>query len=311
MIHTIDVLLATYNGEKYLREQLDSILSQSYQDFHLMVRDDGSNDNTLLIINSYVKKYPNKITLVEDNEHLGVLKCFSELVDLSKAPYVMFADQDDVWLNDKVLMTLHKMQEIEIFFGKDKPLLVHGDLKVVYENLKEISPSFWAYTRLKPRGESRLNRLIVQNEITGCTIMMNRSLSDLANPIPTECTMYDWWIALVASAFGHIGIIQEPYILYRQHSKNTLGAKKFRSLKQIWARLENHSNMQQKKRMQALSLLKQYETRLSQKNLLLIQDYVSMGKSSILKNRYLMLKHRFFKHGFGRNLYNFFLTRHP
>ena len=307
MTHTIDILLATYNGEKYLREQLESILSQSYQNFHLLIRDDGSSDNTLSVINTFINQFPSKISLVEDSEHLGVHKCFSKLLSLSKAPYVMFADQDDVWLKDKVLMTFQKMNELEIQFGKNKPLLVHGDLIVVDKNLKEIAPSFWSYTKLKPREGSYLNRLIVQNEVTGCTLMMNHSLRDKVYPIPSESIMHDWWIALVATAFGYIGVVQEPLILYRQHDKNALGAIEFKPIKKLGAIFKNHSNVEKRTNLQAKYLLKRYDNMLSQKNLILIRDFVSMSRNSFLRNRYLLIKCGFFKHGILRNIYRFIL----
>ncbi len=295
----IEILLATYNGERFLQEQLDSIFSQSAQNFHLLIRDDGSTDRTLDIIHTAIKQYPEKITLLSDRSHLGAIKSFSELMCASKAPYVMFADQDDVWLKDKILVTFEKIRQMEEVFGRHQPLLVHTDLKVVDEDLSEISPSYWSYSHLKPREGTHLNRLVVQNEITGCTVMLNRPLIDLACPIFPDCVMHDWWLGLVAAAFGHIGFINKPLILYRQHGKNTLGAKKFGL-----ALIRDRSQIQEKKQLQVHEFHRRYETILSKGRSDMLVDYLSMKESSFLRNRFLMFKHKFFKHGILRNLYS-------
>ncbi len=307
----IDILLATYNGERFLREQIDSILNQSYQDFHLIIRDDGSKDCTLAIVHDYIARHPGKITLIEDSVHRGAIGSFSHLLSSSGAPYVMFSDQDDVWLADKIQVTIAKMREMESLHGKEVPLLVHGDLIVVDQDLKVISESFWKYIHLKPSEGFRLNRIMVQNEVTGCTMMLNRPLADLAKPIAPESIMHDWWIGLVASACGHIGIVKSPIILYRQHGKNTLGARKYKTIEQIMLALKNRSTNINQKSFQAYAMIDRYEHILPEKNLEMISDYAAMESASILKCKYLSLKHRFFKHGIIRNLYCFFLKKVP
>jgi glycosyltransferase involved in cell wall biosynthesis len=306
MNSVIEILLATYNGEKFLKEQIESIFSKSSKDIHLIIRDDGSTDNTLEIIHEAINKFPNQITLIDDRSHRGVIGSFSQLLETSKSPYVMFADQDDIWLDHKIDATFQKMQEMEKKWGKEKPILVHSDLTVVNEKLEKISHSYWTYTRIKPQEGSHLNRLLVQNEITGCTIMMNRPLVDLASPIFPESVMHDWWIALIAAAFGHIGVIGEPLILYRQHKRNTLGANKFGKLK-----LKNLTINQSKKMNQASELLKRFSNKLTPENQKMLDDYISMKDSSFLRNRFITLKYRFFKQGLLRNLFYFLLMRHP
>ena len=139
----VDILMATYNGELYLEEQIKSIIKQSYKNWILYIRDDGSKDNTLKIINRYTYKYPDKIKLIADDRgNLGSNMNFKELMQYSKNEYCMFCDQDDVWLEDKIKLSLDKIKKLENKYGKNTPILVHTDLKVVNEKLDEISESF-------------------------------------------------------------------------------------------------------------------------------------------------------------------------
>ena len=139
-INQIDILLATYNGESYLSSQLDSIINQSCDNWKILIRDDGSKDRTLEIIEWYTKKYNNQIFLIEDEKkNLGVCGNFSELLNHSHADYAMFCDQDDIWFKNKIKITFQKMKEMENTYGSDCPILVHTDLMVVDKNLEKIS----------------------------------------------------------------------------------------------------------------------------------------------------------------------------
>lgn len=222
----VDILLATYQGGLYLQAQLDSIMQQTYPHFHIMIRDDGSTDQTLSIIESFRQTYPDRISVIPCTQRLGVKENFSEIMSQATAPYIMFCDQDDIWLPHKIELNLRKMKELENQEGTETPLLIHTDLQVVKSDLTLIAPSFWHYSRLNPSLTS-LNRLLVRNIVTGCAMMMNQKLLKLAYPIPSQSIMHDWWIALVATIFGKIEYIEDTTILYRQHGKNDVGAKKF------------------------------------------------------------------------------------
>ena len=224
---TIDVLMATYNGERYLKEQINSLLSQTCKDFVVSIRDDGSDDQTVNIVKEYEKYYPEKVRLIRDEgKHLGVCGNFRELLMSSRAPYVMLCDQDDVWLPEKIDLTLRKMIELENKHGKSAPLLVFTNLELVDDRLSTIHKSFWDYQQLNPNNNT-LNYLLLENIVTGCTTMMNDRLRDIAQNIDPGARMHDWWIALVASAFGFMDYIETPTVRYRQHAKNVVGGKKF------------------------------------------------------------------------------------
>lgn len=221
----IDVLLATYNGAAFLEAQLESIAAQTHEDWRLMVRDDGSTDRTPEILRAFQARHPGKVEILADGDgNLGLVRNFSRLMERSDAPYAAFCDQDDVWIPEKLELSLTKMHELEREHGADVPLLVFTDLEVVDRNLEVIDGSFWHYANLQPGRCRSFNRLLLQNVITGCTALMNRCLVAKVGPIPGEAHVHDWWIALVVSAFGRVDYVTRPTVLYRQHGRNLLGA---------------------------------------------------------------------------------------
>ena len=223
----IDILLATYNGGRFLREQLDSLLHAIPEDARVLVQDDGSTDDTSAILLAHAQAHPNVICLVEGPAHEKSAKGnFMSLLCISDAEYIFFCDQDDVWEPDKMLKSLNRMRAGEERFGKDCPLLVHTDLAVVDAALDPIAPSFWRYQNLD--ASPALNRLLVQNSVTGCTVLINKPLKALMQKAPAGgLLMHDWWAALIAASMGHILPVDEPLIRYRQHGKNQLGASGF------------------------------------------------------------------------------------
>ena len=222
----VDILLATYNGAAFLEAQLDSILAQTHENWALVIRDDGSTDKTPEIIEAFRARHPEKVVILEDEAgNLGLVQNFSRLMEHAGTGYVAFCDQDDVWKPEKLELSLQKMRALEAEHGPDKPLLVFTDLTVVDEDLRIIHPSYWRYQGVWPERCNSLGRVLFQNVVTGCTALMNRPLVEKSMPIPGGAVVHDWWVALVAAAFGAAGFIVQPTVLYRQHGKNILGAR--------------------------------------------------------------------------------------
>ncbi len=295
----ISILLSTYNGEKYLKAQLDSLYSQSYQDFKLIVRDDGSKDRTKEILNSY------DIKLVDSSKNLGVKKSFETLLkyasENSDAEYFIFCDQDDVWNNDKIEKTLKKIQELEKVYGNEIPLLVHTDLEVVNEKLEVLNDSMWKSEHINPRANT-LNKLMIQNTVTGCTMMINRSLATKSLSISSKAIMHDWWIGLISSSFGKIGFIEESTIKYRQHSSNDTGAKNY-NYKFIIDKLKKFGDINIDKNIyQAKEFLKEYKDQLDEKSKIMLVDFSTIKEKSYLKRVSIILKYRLLKYGLIRNI---------
>jgi len=219
MQKTVQILLATYNGERFLREQLDSLFSQTFQDFSILVRDDGSTDNTLKIIEEYQQKFSAKIILLKDNKkNVGATQNFGILLEKSDADYVFFCDQDDIWLNNKIEISLQKMQAIEKG-NIATPCLIFSDMKSMDEAGNIIADSVWQQLHLHPK-YFILNRLLVQNIPHGCTMLINRAMRNLATPIPKQAMLHDHWIALLAVSSGKFDFIAEPTLLLRNHAQN-------------------------------------------------------------------------------------------
>lgn len=219
----VEILMATYNGERYLKQQLESLENQTYKNWRLIVRDDGSSDGTLKILNEFKKNNPNKIEIYlnKTTKH-GPMTNFCELMSLSKANYVSFCDQDDYWIETKLEKTIKLMKKLEKNFGY-LPILVHTDLIIADKNLNVMFKSMIRTQKLNYSSTKTIKQLIVQNCVTGCTMMANRNLIKICGCIPKGAIMHDWWLAIVACAFGKLEFLDESTIYYRQHGNNTVG----------------------------------------------------------------------------------------
>ena len=219
--------MATYNGERYVREQLQSLYEQTERHWTLYINDDNSNDRTVDIIREFSDQHGN-INLQINRPGKGALHNFMNLLQRAEADYYMFCDQDDVWLPGKVEQTLRAMEEQERK-TPGKPILVFTDLKVTDENLHVTSPSFWHSNRIKPKLLSSLNYLGVHFLATGCTMMLNNPLKQLAFPYPDTAYLHDAWIMLKAVTQGGILCpLADAQILYRQHGSNVAGSEDLR-----------------------------------------------------------------------------------
>lgn len=221
----VAILLATYNGEEYLREQIDSLYSQTYSGWSLYIHDDGSTDNTMAIINDYSSRHDN-ITVFDYPSRHGARDNFFSLIQAVDADYYFFCDQDDVWLPGKIATEMEKMHEAETASG-DIPVIVHTDAYVVTRGLKVISPSLWTHTNTHPEMMMSFDDC-VRTVVTGCTMCFNRAAkATLVHPSATAI-MHDCWLFLcVMRVNGKAIAVHEPTMLYRQHHGNTLGARQW------------------------------------------------------------------------------------
>ena len=223
----VDVLLATYNGATYLDEQLESLWAQTYRNFRLLVSDDGSTDATMAILEKFAQRCGQKRFkwVVNPNLGSGPIRNFQALMQASAADgtarWIAFCDQDDVWMPQKLERLTEAMKEAEAS-DATHPCLVHSDLRVVDGSLRTITDSFVSQQRMDP-GSASQSLLLSVNHVTGCAMMINRALLELALPLPSEALMHDWWCALLSGA-GRRQFIDEPLVLYRQHGSNQVGA---------------------------------------------------------------------------------------
>lgn len=225
----VQILLSTYNGEKYLSEQLNSLLQQSYSNIHILIRDDGSKDKTISILKNYQIKFPQKIQIILD-KNVGVIKSFFKLIEISKNDYdfYFFCDQDDFWEKDKIEKAIEKIEEEK----EEKYIGYCSNLKLVDENLTFIK---FAYSRiLKP---NILNSFL-ENIVTGCTYACNKNLflkiKEKVKTIDTQkIPMHDHYFYFLTCLYGKLIYDQKSYILYRQHSTNVIGMKENSFFKRV------------------------------------------------------------------------------
>ena len=291
MEYKAEILMATYNGGKYLREQIESILAQDTDSWHLTISDDGSADDTVEIIEEYVSNYPDKIGRVHSGRKFGNARDhFFWLMSKCDAKYMMFADQDDVWDSDKVRLMLESLESGSIKYGPDVPLLVFSDQRVVDENLNVINESFMDMQLQNPRYIDYRN-LIFQNIVSGCCMAINKSLSEIALRYKNaeNIVMHDWWVAIVAAKFGHIAYVSKALSNYRQHGDNSVGARDVSSKEYYIYKLEHIDEAKQNeanKRRQAREFAESYEKLLPANELSLIREFGSEHRSLGFKLRY-------------------------
>lgn len=291
----VTVLLAVYNGEKYLKEQIDSILTQTVKDIKIVIRDDGSGDGSSLIIDDYCNRYPQIISKLEGAPTGSAKQNFAKLLADCDSDYIMFCDQDDVWLPQKIEKTLAAMQKAE--GGGKTPVLVHTDLKVVDHSLNVISSSFFEFQKLF-QDDITLSKLLVQNNVTGCTVMINRALKEKCGNIPENCIMHDWWLALVAVLFGKLVCVEEPTMLYRQHESNQVGAKASYGIAFVKRKLATLDKVRENYNAtyaQAKSLLDCYDGVLDEQQKEVIEIYCKIPRMNKFKKIYTMQKYGFKK----------------
>lgn len=221
----IAILLATYNGEQFLTEQLESILNQTFSDWHLYIHDDASIDNTLAIVKEYKENNSDKITILEYPTQGGACNNFFSLLESVDASYYMFSDQDDVWNEHKIHRTYDEMKRLEQKYT-NTPVIVHSDLAVVDSRLKVIDSSFIRNQKIKVDKVREFEDYAYTNTVTGCTMMVNAEALKCIKYPRHAARMHDSWIAMsVAASGGIVHFINEPLLQYRQHDNNTLGAK--------------------------------------------------------------------------------------
>jgi glycosyl transferase family 2 len=227
----VTILLSSYNGARFLAEQIESIRRQSFGGWTLLVRDDGSSDESVGIVESISATDSRVVLLGDGRGNLGPAGSFGILLGHAYdegARYVALADQDDIWSPEKLARELDLLAQSERELGEDMPLLVHTDLAVVREDLSLVHDSFLAFQGLRHPFHSPLGTLLIQNFATGCTMLVNRPLLRVAVPVPAVI-MHDWWLALCAAATGRVVFLPEATVRYRQHGGNAQGSQGWHS----------------------------------------------------------------------------------
>ncbi|MCO5249096.1 MAG: glycosyltransferase family 2 protein [Chitinophagales bacterium] len=298
----IDILLGTYNGEKFLDEQLESIFEQDYPNFRVIIRDDGSTDETLNIISKWIGLNPKKIEFIEDQlGNLGPSQNFNRLMQFATAPYICFSDQDDKWLPQKLSEQLNAIQKLEEK-NPGMPIMVYSDMMLCDKDMKIQCPSLMENDRLNT-WENKPNRLLIQNVPYACSTIINKKLLDLASPIDKRALMHDHWLALVSSLMGKLWFLDKALLYHRIHGLNaSRDGSEYR--KEVSDKISdklnnsNFNNYLKKQTTQAEAILEQYEAKLDKGQIKMLKDFIALSATSGIKRKWLILKNRFFKNTF-------------
>lgn len=308
---TVTILMATFNGAKYVEEQLDSILAQTHQDWELIIRDDLSTDQTPSIIHKYATADSRIKVLSGKGKHGSATLNFSVLFDYAykqSSPYVMFADQDDIWQNNKIENSLAFIQAQECAASALQPILVYGALEYVDAKANVIPQE------LRMPETLDINMLLTENHAYGCTMILNRALVKQIVRIPETAENHDYWVALVACALGKAVLNPEKLILYRQHSNNASGNVHRNRLS---ARINRYV-----KRVDFLlpvfvrnyrmitAFYRQYKGNLEEEVQQLISGYLRAYKSDILSLMIFMARNNFRKLGKMQTLAHYYTLLH-
>ena len=287
----VNIVLSTYNGARFLAEQLESIQKQTFTDWQLLIRDDGSTDITSQIIAEFVKADPRIHFINEhDRQNFGVIKNFFTLVKYEKADYYFFSDQDDVWLPDKMATMLDEV----IHHDKSQPLMIYMDLSVVDQDLNVTHPSM--IRSQSHHANTTLLAELTENTVTGGVAMINHALAEKWEDTD-DVIMHDWYLALLATTTGKLVYIDKPGELYRQHDNNVLGARTFRKRLAKWLNplqaLEKYWWLITTSQRQAELLLGQPDLSTIQREL--IGAYVGLINHGMMQRINLLKKYQFKK----------------
>lgn len=279
----VNILMSTYNGEKFVAEQIESIQKQTFKDWNLIIRDDGSKDGTCEIADQFVSK-DSRIRLIRA-ENVGVIKSFHELVKTHPADFYFFADQDDYWLPEKIEIVLTEAQKED----NDQPIMYYTDLKVTDKNLTVTSESM--IRSQSDHANTQLVQELTENTVTGGASMINHALASLWQTTD-DIIMHDWYLAVLASAVGKLVYIDQPTHLYRQHEANVLGARTLSKRMKKWLHphlwFEKYWWLITASQKQAQKLLTENENLLTEQKQQLIEAYVGILNQPKAQRRQLL-----------------------
>lgn len=302
----IAILLSTFNGERYLAQQLDSLWQQTRQDFELIVRDDGSSDGTPSLLAAAAAKCPGRINIVRDSStRLGPMRSFFSLLNHTDARFIAFCDQDDVWLPHKLERLVETIDRAELSLPVDTPVLCCSDATVTDADLRPMAGTYFERHRISVSDgrDLALPRLLFRNFAIGATTMVNGALARRCLRVPASAIMHDWWMALVAVAMGRAIVLQEPLILYRQHSANAVGSRQPK-FPRSWQEFEGYMKRSRVSATRCLAqalAFNEHCSPLPPQSAKILESFATFADQDRLKRASTLLRTRAFKPGLALN----------
>lgn len=306
----VSILLATYNGEKYLKEQLESILNQEYRDFTLYISDDGSSDGTWEIISDYALKDSRIKLFPKHDPNKSACRHFLFMLGNVQSDLYLFCDQDDVWTSDHIKVFVERYNSLSEM-KKSKPVLIHSDLEIVDADLDVISDSFFKYDRLPKNPNAHF--YFQMNNVTGCVCAVNNCLkefvfknSELLKNSFGEILMHDLFFAVIAAEFGTKIFIPKATILYRQHGTNVCGAGEGWNIKSFIKKCFSYSQHKisySQHKIFAGFFAEYFKNELPEKEYKCLISFSNLSKKNKFSRILFLFKNRFLKLGLVRNLW--------
>ena len=301
------ILLATFNGARYLPEQLASVERQTYPRWNMLVSDDGSTDTTPQLLEDFRARHADRVAILKGSgPHSAKGNFFRLLREAPAVPYVAFCDQDDVWMETKLDELVAACQRLEGQLTPGTPCAVFSDLRVVDEDLRLQAPSFFRQTNARPDRIS-FGSLLVENAIPGCSMLINQALVREFRSFPgdlKDARMHDWWLSLLAAGLGALAFVPAQLVLYRQHSRNAAGSVHRTGLAFAWAKLVHGDRNDIKASIaQARLLLAAHGSRLPEQTRRRLSAFASLVGSSKLHRVFVCLRHRILKETVDRRIY--------
>ena len=299
----VDIIMGTYNGERYIKEQIESIIKNTWNNWRIWVCDDGSTDKTEEIVKIYQEEYPDKIFWKPNEKNKGAAINFLDGARKAQGDYVMFCDQDDYWLPNKIEDTVNCMKQAEAQYGEKTPITVFTDATVVDEQLQTIMDSFHKSSKLDT-SKLDLSHMLMENKMMGCTMLLNRALLEKLKKFPKKVRMHDWWAGIVAAAYGRIIYLDKPTMLYRQHTNNVVGSTAF-SKDAVLKKASTWKRQKQvllETQMQASSLFKLSENELPKDISRVIYVFATLHEKNFVNRRIQIVRYKFGKSGVIRKI---------
>ena len=301
----VTIVMSVFNGSKYLEEQLFSLSLQTYKNWKLLVRNNGSTDGTLKILKKFQEEHTDGRVKIVDTPVVidPVYKSFMDLVDKADTRYLMLCDADDFWLPNKIELSLKGILEMEKNYGCEVPLLYHTDLTLVDENLSPYSTSMWRSQRLNPKRKSAI-QCLMHNHAVGNTFIFNNALQQKVTKRPECIIMHDVYLLIVASLFGAVDFGSKSQLLYRQHSANICGGRTLYNYTTLRAKAEPNKIKQvlEQKWKLAKDVLEIYSSDMQENDIKAFADIASIPSSSWMRKRRLLIKNNAYMNGFIRNV---------
>ncbi|WP_313154554.1 glycosyltransferase family 2 protein [Sphingobacterium multivorum] len=279
----ISIVLATYNGAKYVAAQLDSILCQTVMPHEIIIVDDCSKDDTWELLNSY-NFLKTEVVLLKNPENLGVIETFKRGISYATGDFVALCDQDDIWLSNKLQIQLESFEMLDSE-QLIKPIVVLSDLQLMGSDGKDLNRTFWKAHNMQPL-KTDFSKSLVFNEAVGCSMLLNRSMVSLIEKMPSEILMHDHWIYMIGKSFGLCLVVDVPLIRYRSHEESVTAKIKPSLVNRIFNTIGNLFSKDYLERniKQAILFRTQYEVNLTKEQREILDRLISLKrKSYILK----------------------------